>query len=48
LGKYSGDAGDSLRYHQGMPFSTFDHDTLGHGCARIFVGGWWYDQCQRR
>ncbi|XP_037716195.1 microfibril-associated glycoprotein 4 [Drosophila subpulchrella] len=47
LGKYSGDAGDSLRYHQGMPFSTFDHDTLGHGCARIYVGGWWYDQCQR-
>ncbi|XP_017045096.1 fibrinogen C domain-containing protein 1 [Drosophila ficusphila] len=47
LGKYSGDAGDSLKYHKGMPFSTFDHDVLGHGCARINVGAWWYDQCQR-
>ncbi|XP_039479785.1 microfibril-associated glycoprotein 4 isoform X2 [Drosophila santomea] len=47
LGKYSGDAGDSLRYHKGMPFSTFDHDDTGHGCARIYVGAWWYDQCQR-
>lgn len=47
LGKYSGDAGDSLKYHQGKPFSTFDHDVLGHGCARLYVGAWWYDQCQR-
>lgn len=48
LGKYSGDAGDSLTYHKGMPFSTFDRDVLGHGCARRYVGAWWYDQCQRR
>ncbi|XP_017037209.1 microfibril-associated glycoprotein 4 [Drosophila kikkawai] len=47
LGKYSGDAGDSLAYHKGKPFSTFDHDVLGHGCARRYVGAWWYDQCQR-
>ncbi|XP_020800432.1 fibrinogen C domain-containing protein 1 isoform X2 [Drosophila serrata] len=47
LGKYSGNAGDSLAYHKGMPFSTFDHDVLGHGCARRYVAAWWYDQCQR-
>ncbi|KAI8035922.1 hypothetical protein M5D96_011353 [Drosophila gunungcola] len=47
LGRYSGDAGDSFKYHKGKPFSTFDHDVLGHGCARMYVGAWWYDQCQR-
>ncbi|XP_002026650.2 microfibril-associated glycoprotein 4 [Drosophila persimilis] len=46
LGRYSGDAGDSLSYHRGMPFSTFDHDVLGHGCAITYVGAWWYDDCQ--
>ncbi|XP_034653760.1 microfibril-associated glycoprotein 4 [Drosophila subobscura] len=46
LGKYSGDAGDSLSYQKGMPFSTFDHDDLGHGCAMTYVGAWWYNDCQ--
>ncbi|KAH8258168.1 hypothetical protein KR038_007206, partial [Drosophila bunnanda] len=26
LGSYTGTAGDSLRYHKGQPFSTFDRD----------------------
>ncbi|KAH8401947.1 hypothetical protein KR009_008800 [Drosophila setifemur] len=47
LGKYSGDAGDALAYHKGKPFSTFDHDSSGHRCALMYVGAWWYDQCQR-
>ncbi|KAM8713067.1 hypothetical protein ACLKA7_013392 [Drosophila subpalustris] len=45
LGKYSGDAGDSLRYHEGMPFSTFDNDHSQNHCALTNVGAWWYNYC---
>lgn len=48
LGKYVGDAGDSLRYHEGMPFSTFDNDRKGNRCAIMYVGAWWYNSCQHR
>uniref|UniRef100_B4MQP5 GK21394 n=1 Tax=Drosophila willistoni TaxID=7260 RepID=B4MQP5_DROWI len=47
LGRYSGDAGDSFSYHKGMPFSTFDHDVSGKGCASTNVGAWWYNDCQQ-
>ncbi|XP_032591356.1 ficolin-1 isoform X2 [Drosophila grimshawi] len=46
LGKYTGDAGDSLRYHVGMPFSTFDNDKTTNHCALTYVGAWWYNACQ--
>lgn len=47
--KYTGDAGDSLEYHNGCKFSTRnkdqDLDKKRH-CARQFRAGWWYRACQ--
>ena len=46
---YSGDAGDSLAYHDGRAFSTQDRDNddwPGH-CASLHKGGWWYRYCYR-
>lgn len=51
VGKYSGDAGDSLRYHEGSKFSTKDRDNDGkpsNNCAIEFTGGWWYNDCYHR
>ncbi|XP_060569069.1 microfibril-associated glycoprotein 4-like [Ruditapes philippinarum] len=44
---YSGNAGDSLDYHNGMMFSTFDRDneTDKRHCAVQFHGAWWYKGC---
>lgn len=44
LGAYKGDAGDSLRYHAGKKFTTYDQDNddNGQNCARIHAGAWWY------
>ena len=44
----SGDAGDSLGYHNGMKFSTKDRDNdLAYegSCAQRFKGAWWYQTC---
>ncbi|KAM8718100.1 hypothetical protein ACLKA7_004758 [Drosophila subpalustris] len=49
LGKASGRAGDSLSYHRGEKFSTFDNDNdnwLRGNCAVRGTGGWWYNACQ--
>ena len=44
---YSGNAGNSLSYHNGRPFSTRDRDNdqWYNRCARSFKGAWWYRTC---
>lgn len=44
---YSGTAGDSLTYHNGRPFSTWDRDPQPFitRCAMSYRGGWWYKNC---
>ncbi|XP_022074766.2 tenascin [Acanthochromis polyacanthus] len=46
---YTGTAGDSMKYHNGRPFSTRDKhpDPLGIHCARAYMGGWWYKNCYK-
>ncbi|XP_068609496.1 tenascin-like [Brachionichthys hirsutus] len=49
LGKYSGTAGDSMTYHQGRPFSTYDNDNdiAVTNCALSYKGAFWYKNCHR-
>ncbi|CAH1796214.1 unnamed protein product [Owenia fusiformis] len=44
---YSGNAGDSLTFHEGMAFSTQDYDNDRHvkNCAADNKGGWWFHSC---
>ncbi|XP_076105826.1 uncharacterized protein LOC143074161 [Mytilus galloprovincialis] len=42
---YSGNAGDSLNYHNGVKFSTKDREHDGGTCAQRFRGAWWYKSC---
>ena len=51
---FSGNSGDSLAVHRGMPFTTRDQDNdKGHdnhgglNCAIKFKGAWWYKNCHR-
>ncbi|KAL2098909.1 hypothetical protein ACEWY4_005389 [Coilia grayii] len=37
-----GGAGDSLSYHNGQKFSTFNNDNSGSKCARLNLGAFWY------
>ena len=47
IGNYTGTAGDSLRHHDGMEFSTRDreNDQSRKHCAEIYKGAWWYKHC---
>ena len=47
VGGYSGNAGNSLAYQNGMPFTTKDRDNDNHGsnCAITCRGAWWYNSC---
>ncbi|KAI9529524.1 hypothetical protein NQZ68_011233 [Dissostichus eleginoides] len=43
-----GGAGDSLSYHNGSKFSTFDKDQDSDptsNCARSYLGAFWYSTC---
>ncbi|XP_061388396.1 ficolin-1-like [Musca vetustissima] len=46
-GRYSGTAGDSLKGHIGLKFTTKDqdNDNYGSNCAEAYMGGWWYGAC---
>ena len=45
--EFSGTAGDSMTYHNGMMFSTRDQDNDVNdiSCAQKFTGAWWYKKC---
>ena len=45
--KHCVSVGDSLSYHNGMKFSTFDkdQDNSGGNCARSYLGAFWYAAC---
>uniref|UniRef100_A0A1A8HKH0 Tenascin C n=1 Tax=Nothobranchius korthausae TaxID=1143690 RepID=A0A1A8HKH0_9TELE len=49
LGTYSGTAGDSMTYHNGRPFSTYDNDNdiAVTNCALSYKGAFWYKNCHR-
>lgn len=47
VGRYHGNAGDSLTWHNGKQFTTLDrdHDLYTGNCAHYQKGGWWYNSC---
>ncbi|XP_028391563.1 fibrinogen C domain-containing protein 1-B-like [Dendronephthya gigantea] len=50
IGNFSGDAGDSLAYHNQMQFTTKDSDNdfwTGVNCATSHKGAWWYKACRQ-
>ena len=44
---YSGNAGNSLSYHNRKTFSTKDYGEAKN-CALTYKGGWWYHKCHER
>ena len=47
VSSYSGNAGDALKYHNNMAFSTKDRDNdqSSSNCAVSYTGAWWYKSC---
>ncbi|KFB50791.1 AGAP006914-PA-like protein [Anopheles sinensis] len=50
LGKYTGTAGDSLKEHKDLKFSTYDQDNDAgtKNCAHRHHGAWWFRNCYSR
>ena len=48
IGDYSGDATDSLAYHNGYKFTTKDRDNdpYNANCAILHISAWWFNKCQ--
>ncbi|XP_052818021.1 microfibril-associated glycoprotein 4-like, partial [Mya arenaria] len=46
---FTGDCGDSMAYHKGMQFSTFDNDKDMYtgNCVVDYQGGYWHNICHR-
>ncbi|EDO38545.1 predicted protein [Nematostella vectensis] len=44
FGYSAGDAGDSLKAHNGIAFATIDRDDSAK-CANTFKSGWWFTRC---
>ncbi|XP_056016349.1 fibrinogen-like protein A [Ostrea edulis] len=44
---YSGTAGDSFSYHNGMKYTTKDQDNDNYktNCATYYKAAWWYNKC---
>lgn len=48
FGVYNGDAGDSLYWHKGQQFSTYDQDNdadSSFNCAEYYRAAWWHSDC---
>ncbi len=48
IGGFSGNAGDSFAFSNGMKFTTYDRDNDVHSsynCASEYRGGWWHKAC---
>lgn len=45
VGEYEGNAGDSLKAHNGQSFYARDKDK--NECSKLYKGGWWYDACHK-
>uniref|UniRef100_S4RS51 Angiopoietin-like 1b n=1 Tax=Petromyzon marinus TaxID=7757 RepID=S4RS51_PETMA len=47
LGRFNGNAGDSLIWHNNRQFTTLDRDrdSYSGNCAHFQKGGWWYNAC---
>ncbi|KAH8260105.1 hypothetical protein KR026_003102, partial [Drosophila bipectinata] len=50
FGNHTGGAGDSLKYHEYMKFTTYDRDNdlWNENCVKLCGGGWWFNQCATR
>ena len=51
IGRYTGNAGDSLSIHNGNKFSIIDHDnneSKNINCAEKYRGAWWHKSCSER
>ncbi|XP_025102264.1 ficolin-2-like isoform X5 [Pomacea canaliculata] len=46
---YSGNAGDSMEFHNTQSFTTYDRDNekTSDNCATMYHGAWWFKDCHK-